>query len=156
MPLKITPSFVMIFSTTKYRWRCEMWHVSRRSLTSLIHRTNWLVHHNRINLNYFHFRFWNLKSNYFVLLDIKVASIFECKSSIMHRSYAFAKWKGNVTRKPKINIFLTVWSMMTFLSHWGPRHTLLCLLCAKQAQICLTFGHLTNKSFGICPRWISR
>ena len=138
--------------------KCGMF-LEEVSLVSFIGKpcwTNWLVHHNRINLNYFHFRLWNLKSNYFVLLDIKVASIFECKSSIMHSSYAFAKWKGIVTHKPKINIFLTVWSMMTFLSHWGPRHTLLCLLCAKQAQICLTFGHLTNKSFGISPRWISR
>ena len=60
------------------------------------------------------------------MLDIKVAgmgrwsimvSILDCKSSIMNSSHTFAKWKGNVTRKAEINIFMTVWSMVIFLSH---------------------------------------
>ena len=35
------------------------------------------------------------------MLDIKVASIFECKSSIMHSSYAFAKWKETWRANPR-------------------------------------------------------
>ena len=37
MSLKIPHSLLMIFSTTKSRCHCKIWHISRRNLTSLTH-----------------------------------------------------------------------------------------------------------------------